>query len=179
MKICLDAGHGGSDSGAIGTDPFRLEEKTFNLSLALRLEEQLEGRGHWVVVTRRRDRTLGLAARANFANRLNADLFVSVHANAALDASVEGMEAFHFPGSTAGRNLATAVLDSLLAAFPGHRNRGVKEANFAVLRLTAMPAMVIENEFLTNPRQLEFLADIENQSMIAAAIADGIEATSA
>ena len=172
MKICIDPGHGGTDIGAIGEQPFRLEEKDFNLSLALLLEEELEKRDHWVVVTRRRDRTLGLAPEANFANRLEADIFISVHANAASSPAVEGMEVYHFPGSSAGQVLANAVLESMIASFPSHNNRGVKEANFAVLRLTAMPAMVIETEFLTNPNQLRFLADPATQHRIAVAIAN-------
>jgi len=53
MKICIDPGHGGGNPGAIGNDPFRLEEKEFNLSLSLLLEEELERRGHWTVMTRR------------------------------------------------------------------------------------------------------------------------------
>jgi N-acetylmuramoyl-L-alanine amidase len=78
MKICIDAGHGGADPGAIGTQPFRLEEKDFNLRLALLLEEELEARGHWTIVTRRQDRSLSLPARADFTNRLGAVLFVSI-----------------------------------------------------------------------------------------------------
>ena len=178
MKICLDAGHGGRDFGAIGTKPFEYLEKNFNLALCEYLEEQLEELGHWVVMTRRRDRTLSLEARANFANRLNADVFVSIHANAAGIEQVEGMEVFHFPGSARGRQLATSILDNMLAAFPGHRNRGIKEANFAVLRLTRMPAASVECEFLTNPEQLLFLADRGNQAKLAAAIAQGIIQTS-
>ena len=84
MKVCIDAGHGGIQDGATGTDPFKLKEKDFNLSLALRLEEELEGRGHWVVMTRRQDRTLALEARAAFANRLQAELSISIHANGAV-----------------------------------------------------------------------------------------------
>ena len=175
MKICIDAGHGGSDAGAIGEKPFRLEEKDFNVSLASLIEEELEKRDHWVVMTRRRDRTLALEARANFANRLEADLFISVHANAALSSNVEGIEVYHFPGSAAGRDLAAAILQGVTGAFPDHRNRGVKEANFAVLRLTAMPAVLIECEFLTNPRQLRFLADPSSQHRYAEAIAEGVQ----
>jgi len=175
MKICIDPGHGGADSGAVGTQPFRLMEKEFNLNLALLLEEELEARGHWTIMTRRKDRSLSLPARANYSNRVSAELFVSIHANAAGNSSVEGMEVYHFPGSDGGRNVATLVLEKMIAAFPEHKNRGVKEANFAVLRLTEMTAILIETEFLTNPEQLQFLAGPENQKNMASAIADGIE----
>jgi N-acetylmuramoyl-L-alanine amidase len=143
MKICIDAGHGGSDPGAVGTRPFRLAEKKFTLSLSLLLEEELEALGHWVVMARRRNRTLGLAARAGFANRLDAEFFVSIHANAASDPTIQGMEVFHFPGSSAGRVAARLILDEMIAAFSGHRDRGVKEANFTVLRETHMPAVLV------------------------------------
>lgn len=176
MKICIDPGHGGGDSGAIGTQPFRLEEKDCNLSLALLLEEELEARGHWTIMTRRRDRSLSLPARANLSNRIGAELFVSIHANAAGNPAVEGMEVYHFPASAAGQNAATHILEGMISAFPTHVNRGVKEANFAVLRLTDMTAILIETEFLTNPKQLQFLADPENQKNMAIAITHGIEA---
>jgi N-acetylmuramoyl-L-alanine amidase len=176
VKVCVDPGHGGGDPGAIGTQPFRLEEKDFNLNLALLLEEELEGRGNWTIMTRRRDRSLSLAARADFANRLGAEFFVSIHANAAGTSAVEGMEVYCFPGSATGQKAATQVLKEMIAMFPDHRNRGVKEANFDVLRLTEMTAILIENEFLTNPAQLEFLADPQNQIKLALAISAGIDA---
>ncbi|HEX7372273.1 MAG TPA: N-acetylmuramoyl-L-alanine amidase [Thermodesulfobacteriota bacterium] len=176
MKICIDPGHGGGDPGAIGTQPFRLEEKDFNLSLALLLEEELELRGHWTIMTRRRDRSVSLAARAGFSNRLGAELFVSIHANAAETPTVEGMEVYCFPGSATGQNAATQVLNEMITMFPDHRSRGVKEANFTVLRLTEMTAILIESEFLTNPAQLEFLADPQNQKNLALAISEGINA---
>jgi len=175
VKVCVDAGHGGSDPGAVGTAPFRLAEKEVTLQVSVLLEQELEQRGHWVVMTRRIDRTLGLLPRARFANRLKAELFVSIHANAAATASAEGMEVYHFPESREGRRAATAVLESLVTAFPDHKNRGVKEANFAVLRVTAMPAILIETEFITHPRQLEFLSDPESQEVLVEAVADGIE----
>jgi N-acetylmuramoyl-L-alanine amidase len=85
------------------------------------------------------------------------------------------MEIFHFPGSTAGRNAAQVILRRMLRSFPDHKNRGVKEANFTVLRLTRMPAVLVECEFLTNPRQLVFLADQGNQDGLADAIGRGID----
>jgi len=176
-RICVDPAHGGKDLGAVGTSPFRLEEKEFNLILALLLEGWLEASGHWVVMTRRRDRFLNLISRANFANRLNADLFVSIHANFAATPEVSGIEIFNFPGSKRGREFATNILESMLQEFPDHIRRGVKEANFAVLRETRMPAVLVESEFLSNPKQLKFLADPENQKSLAQAIAQGIDQT--
>ncbi len=174
MRVCIDAGHGGRDPGAIGRQPFELAEKEVTLAVALLLEQELEARGHWAVMTRRCDRSLSLSARAAFANRLGAEVFVSVHANAAASAEAQGMEVFHFPGSPRGQLLAGEILRSLLR-LEGHRDRGVKEANFAVLRLTRMPAVVVECEFLTHPAGLEFLADPESQRALAERIADGIE----
>jgi N-acetylmuramoyl-L-alanine amidase len=114
--------------------------------------------------------------RATFANRHRAELFVSVHANAAASPTVEGIEVYHYPGSVRGRSIALHVLDRLLLRFPDHLSRGVKEANFAVLRLTRMPAVLVECEFLTHPRQLEFLADADNQAGLAEAVAEGLAA---
>lgn len=175
MKVCVDAGHGGSDPGAVGTVPFEVEEHTVNLAVAERVEAALEGRGHWVVMTRRQDRTLSLRARADFANRLGAELFVSVHANAAASSWAEGMEVYHFPGSGAGQHAAHEIRWQLATRFPDHRDRGVKEANFTVLRRTWMPAVLVECEFLTNPEQLVFLTDPDYQQRIGEAIATGID----
>lgn len=98
-----------------------------------------------------------------------------MESNAAEDPKVEGMEVFYFPGATAGKKAASQVLGSMQTAFPNHRRRGVKSANFAVLRLTDMPAILVEMEFITHPRQLEFLTDPGNQFALAAAIATGID----
>ncbi|HSK81284.1 MAG TPA: N-acetylmuramoyl-L-alanine amidase [Thermoanaerobaculia bacterium] len=177
MKICIDPGHGGADPGAIGTTPDRnLDEKTFTLSVSLFLRDELRDAGHTVIMTRQQDVFVGLADRAALANQSDADLFISIHANAAATPEPEGMEVFCFPGSVRGRDAATRVLESMVAEFPGHRNRGVKEANFAVLRLSGMPAILVECEFLTNPAQLEFLADEGNQRRLAAAIARAVPA---
>ena len=84
------------------------------------------------------------------------------------------MEVFHFPGSKGGTRYAKGILREMLDTFPGHKDRGVKEANYAVLRLTRMWAVLIECEFLTNPTQLKFLADRDKQKKMAVAIAEGI-----
>lgn len=170
----MDAGHGGADPGAVGLQPTRVEEKDVALALAFLLEEDLALRGHEVIMTRRQDRTLALDARAEFANRYEAELLLSLHCNAAADPRVEGMEVFHRPGSRPGREAAATILTHMLAAFPGHENRGVKEADFTVLRESTAPGVLIEAEFLTNPTQLKFLADPRNQRGLARAIAKGV-----
>ena len=175
MKICIDAGHGGADPGAVGTQPFRFEEKTFTLGVAVRLEEELESRGHWVALTRRSDHAVSLEARAAFANRMGAELFLSLHANGAPQPDAEGMEVFHFPGSETGMRLGEQVLSALVSAFPEHRNRGLRSANFVVLRDTVMPALLVECEFITNPVQLRFLASPESWRRLARAIASGFD----
>lgn len=174
MRVCVDAGHGGIDPGAIGLEPRRLEEKDLTLALAFLLEEELTLRGHEVLMTRRQDRTLALDARAEFANRYEAELLLSLHGNAAAEPRVEGMEVFHRPGSRPGRALAASILTHMLAAFPGHENRGIKEADFTVLRESEATGVLIEVEFLTNPTQLRFLTDPRNQRGLARAIAEGV-----
>ena len=176
MKVCVDAGHGGADPGAIGLEPLRVEEKDVTLAVAFLLREELILRGHDVVMPRRQDRTLALEARAEFANRYEAELLVSLHCNAATDSRVEGMEVFHRPGSRGGREAAAMILTHLLAAFPDHENRGVKEADFTVLRESQAPGVLVEMEFITHPEQLRFLTEPENQRGLARAIAAGVPA---
>lgn len=178
MKVCIDPGHGGTDPGAIGAGPECLREKVVNLEMAFALEAELKRLEHSVIMTRRRDRTLSLSARARFANRYVANVFISLHANAGASPAAEGIEVFHFPQSEAGFRIADRVLQRVSERFPDHKNRGIKESNFAVLRLTAMPAILLECEFITNPRQAAFLSDKDNQRSMAAAIASGLNTIS-
>ncbi|MDB9341592.1 MULTISPECIES: N-acetylmuramoyl-L-alanine amidase family protein [Cyanophyceae] len=174
MKICVDPGHGGTDPGAVGKDPFVLNEKDVNLSISLLLQKELEEKGHTVFLTRDTDIAVSLSGRATFANNKNADIFISIHCNSAGTNKAEGIETWIFADSKAGRKIAESVQKSLVATFSNHKNRGVKEANFQVLRETEMPAILVECEFLSNPTQLQFLSDQENQEKIAKAITSGI-----
>lgn len=173
MKICIDPGHGGTDPGAIGKDPFVLKEKDVTLSISLILKKELEEKGHTVFLTRDTDIDVSLSGRATFANQKNADIFISIHCNAHAS-NAEGIETWIFPGSNAGRKLAESVQESLTKTFSSHKNRGIKDYNFQVLRDTQMPAILVECEFITNPTQLKFLSDEENQRKIAEAIILGL-----
>ncbi len=173
--IAVDAGHGGNDTGAINQQ-VGINEKTITLAISLKLKKVLEDRGHRVRMTRSEDIFIELTRRAEIANNAGTDIFVSVHANSANNLSATGIETYHHPDSANGRVLATKVQEAMIAAFPSHTNRGVKSANFVVLRETQMPACLVETEFLSNNQQAQFLANPNNQQKIATAIADGIAA---
>ena len=156
-KICVDAGHGGTDPGARGNG---LKEAAVNLAIALRLKAWIDadtndtrGGGTWnLLMTRTQDTTLSLGARTNLANNFGAAAFVSVHNNAHSSSSANGSETFCWTGQSSrpGGRLRNELHDELIAAWR-LRNRGVKEANFYVLRNTRMPASLIEGGFVTSP----------------------------
>lgn len=172
MRIALDAGHGGRDPGAVGHG---LEEKAVTLAVARLVAERLVELQHDVKLTRTEDVYVGLTRRCRIANEWGAELFVSVHCNAAVSESAEGIETWHFVGSRGGYALARSIQRSLVMTFPEHRDRGVKESgSFTVLRATAMPAALVELEFISNAMHAPFLASPHQQTKMAAAIAYGI-----
>lgn len=176
MKICVDPGHGGKDPGAERGD---LHEGDITLQVALRLEDELLAAGHRVLLTRRSDVFVELYRRAEIANEEKCDLFISVHCNASSNEAAQGIEVWHRRGSERGRQWAVKVLKALSEAFPDHRARGVKDATFAVLRRSTMPAILVELEFITNPVQSCFLDDPSCQDALAKAIARGVGAATA
>lgn len=106
--VVIDPGHGGRDPGAVSEDG-QLKEKEVTLDVALRISERLKSQAPGITVhlTRSDDRTMGLKERTAFANALNADLFLSIHCNAAEDASSKGVETYYL--SKAGSSKAMAV----------------------------------------------------------------------
>lgn len=173
--IAIDAGHGGNDTGAIN-QTVGINEKAVTLAISQQLQRILESRGHEILMTRRTDVFVPLSQRAELANTAGTEIFVSIHCNSAENTAATGIESYHHPNSEMGKVLATAVHEALIAAFPTHQDRGVKSANFQVLRETQMPACLIETEFISNRQQAQFLASPANQEKIARAIADGIKA---
>lgn len=147
MKIYLDAGHGGADSGAVG-ESGRLE-KTDNLKLALLLADLLKKRGHEVRLSRTGDSYPSLKQRADAANEFCADLFISLHRNSA-QASANGAEVLYCPAASAkSKSLASRLAETVSVAC-GFRNRGAKCQRAYVLEHTKMPAVTIESGFVTN-----------------------------
>ncbi len=181
--ICVDAGHGGIDSGAVGATGSY--EKDFNLSIALLLARDLRDAGLRVIMTREEDILPGatvseaLHRRAEIANTARANLFVSVHNNAAGDPEAEGTETFYWGTpddySVEGRLLAEAIQRNLLEAIDSV-DRGARTHwyNLVVLAETDMPAALAEVGFVTNPEEEALLKDPAYQKAGAQGIANGV-----
>lgn len=175
--IVIDPGHGGSDPGAVG--PTGVKEKDVTLAVSKKLAAYLCDIAD-INLTRWTDKELGpnvnsdLAARANLANSVGAELFISVHCNSATDPSAHGVETYAYQPGGNGEKLAGIVQEELVNA-TGLTNRGVKFANYYVLRKTVMPAILAELAFISNPQEEALLANPDFQDVCARAIATGVK----
>lgn len=176
--IVVDAGHGGVDPGAIGHSG--TYEKDVTLAIALQVAELLGSTGANVVLTRDRDVQLSLAERAQTANLLDADAFVSIHADAVGFGRVaSGTSTFYHteegngPDTSVNRRYARTLQGEMLKAV-GLPDRGVHERAFHVVLNTKMPSALVEVGFIDNPEEEKLLLEPEFQARAAAGIADGI-----
>lgn len=181
--IYIDPGHGGSESGAVTAGVY---EKDLNLKVSNKVRDLLENKGYTVVMARENDTYLSLSHRAQEANRLGADLFVSIHHNA-FNGSAHGIETFYYNenGNTNNpkandkgriqdsKKLAEEIQKELIAE-TGAFDRGVKKANFHVIRETTMPAVLVEGGFIDNTVERAKLVLDSYQQKIANAIFKGI-----
>jgi N-acetylmuramoyl-L-alanine amidase len=170
IKICIDAGHGGNDPGAVCQ--LNTKEADINLLVAYQIKTALESK-YDVIMTRLSDETVSLQARASRANGSKASLFVSIHCNAAANRDANGYEVW-YSGSAKSLALARCIHDSIKANI-GTRDRGVKAGNFYVLRKTSMPAVLVELGFITNADEEKLLNNPEWIANMVQAIAKGIE----
>ncbi|KAA0941629.1 N-acetylmuramoyl-L-alanine amidase [Sporosarcina sp. ANT_H38] len=168
-KIKIDPGHGAHDPGALGKDS---KEKDNVLKVAIRLKTLLENHGHTVSLTRSTDVFIPLSERAKQANNWGADYFVSLHNNAATS-SATGFETFIHNGPVQSKTIEfqNAVHDAIIQGI-GIRDRGKKRADYAVLRDTKMPAVLIEYAFISNDSDERIL--INEVEMLAQLTANGI-----
>ncbi|CAM4353442.1 hypothetical protein BAMA_15670 [Bacillus manliponensis] len=171
VKVWIDAGHGGHDSGAAGNG---LLEKNIVLSIAKEMKRILVNEyGMTVGMTRESDIFLSLSQRAAKANAWGADIFVSIHCNAG---GGWGFETFRMEGVNDSKtvNLQNAVHDTIMNFFGSTvRDRGKKQKNLAVLRETNMAAVLTENLFMDNVEIKKF-NDSLFMNGVARAHADGV-----
>lgn len=182
--ICLDAGHGGSDPGAINRS-YGVSEKQVTLDITLRLAAMLKAEGWNVVMTRTVDRDVTyagspdkdeLGARSTMANEHGADLFVSIHCNSAANTTVGGTSIHWFKS---GDYTLAKSLESELIVATGRAHRGLIKDRFFVLAHTQMPAVLIETAFLSNQQEGQLLANPEYRERIARGIAAGLRSYAA
>ncbi|MFW6062057.1 MAG: N-acetylmuramoyl-L-alanine amidase [Planctomycetota bacterium] len=170
-RVVVDAGHGGRDPGARSVLDY--DETEVVLPVARELGRLLRINGARVTLTRAADEFLELNERADIANRLDADLLVSVHADWAERSSARGFTVYIARGaSQTSRRAAEAIADRLQAA--GVHSRGVKEANFRVLVRTEGPAVLVELGFLSNYGEARRLRSPSYRHRLAEAIAAGV-----
>lgn len=174
--VIIDPGHGGSDPGAVGAGG--TQEKEVNLAVSLQVADILSQVAE-VRLTRTEDRVPGdgnkneFFVRAQTANQCGADCFVSIHCNSAATPAAHGTETFCYTGSSRGRQMAVAIQKRLVEAL-GLADRKIKEANFAVLRLTTCPSALVELAFISNAAEEGCLKSPIFQAKAARAIAGGI-----
>ena len=175
-KIFLDAGHGGNDGGAQGNG---LSEKILNLKIVQKIESILNDYENVsMMLSRGNDKSMSLNARTEQANDWGANLFVSVHINAATAASANGFESFIYNGSIQNATPAfqnvmhQEIMRELKTA--GVDDRGKKRANFHVLRESKMPAILTENLFISNAADAKKLSSDNFLEQVAQGHAKGI-----
>jgi N-acetylmuramoyl-L-alanine amidase len=170
ILVVIDPGHGGKDSGAPGLGG--LLEKDVVLPISTKLARILEQNGIQVVLTRDADFFVELQGRVDIAKRVNATLFVSIHANSVDNRSdVNGLEVYYYDS---GYGLAETVRQAILQNISTLNNRGTRKARFYVLRKNSMPAILVETGYMTGREDNPRLGSSEYQSRMAEGIATGI-----
>lgn len=198
--VVVDPGHGGLDAGTRSADGGRWERE-FTLDWARRLAPLLERNGWRVFLTRTKDEDVSLPNRVAFAERMQADLFLSLHFNSAGNGTEDqaGLETYCltpagmsssltrgyndnpdqvFPNNAYDReNLQYAIrLHRALLKVGGLADRGVRRARYqAVVRAQRRPAVLIEGGYLSNPAEAQRIADPAFRQQLAEAVATALE----
>jgi N-acetylmuramoyl-L-alanine amidase len=176
LLIYLDAGHGGKDSGAIGNG---IKEKDIVLDIVKRMAAGLKAYDCDVMLSRDTDVFLTLDERTSKANAAKADVFVSVHINSAVNTTARGFESYIYPNAGAAtvafQNVMHQEILRQIQGVNGFDDRGKKQANFAVLRQSAMKAMLTENMFISNAADAALLKSDEFKQKVAQGHINGLE----
>ncbi len=195
--IVLDPGHGGAEEGT-KNESLGLMEKTLNLDVCERLKTHLEALGYRVALTRYDDRLVSLEDRPKLAGSVGADLFVSVHFNAAINKEARGLETYMltpagqpstsssiagddavpYPGNGFDRNnfeLAFRIQKAMVGALQ-RDDRGVRKGRFAVLRSLECPGVLVECGFLSNVEEAQLVGTPVYREKLARTLSDAIDA---
>lgn len=170
-KVFIDAGHGGTDPGALG---YGYRESDLNLQVAKKVESKLKSKGIDVKMSRSSDIFYSLSERAEMANDYGADAFVPIHQNSAEAKSANGIETYYNRNKEEDKPLSNDIQTQVISQ-TGANNRGVKNAEFTVLVKSKMISALVECGFITNELEVKKLSDSSYQDKLATGIANGIE----
>lgn len=183
MIVCIDPGHGGEQPGAV-SPKYGYKEKDIVLDISLKVKSLLESK-HKVIMTRISDKNVALSERCKLANRNKADIFVSIHCNSCTSSIPSGIETWCYDSEKSrSRALAKFIQDSLMKEVRDFlvngnpiKSRGVKATTaYYTIRHTAMPSVVVECGFMSNPSEVGLLYSREDyREHIALGIANGVE----
>ena len=175
--VIIDLGHGGSDPGAISVNQ-KIKEKDINLDLALKLGAALRSHGFNVLFTREDDRTVPLSKRGQM---YEADLFISIHHNASKNINASGAETYCLLSDDIQDNSRISPafqiaceMQKFQSQASGNYGRGVKFAQFRVLKDAKSPAILFETGFITHPDEEKRCVSAEYRQIMAEALAQGI-----
>lgn len=172
--ILIDPGHGGLQPGALGVQG--VQEKVYNLKVALRVGELLQWAGADVTYTRIGDRTVSLRERVDAVEAANADILVSIHANASLAKDATGTETLYHPGRPADRLLASSIQEKVVGQLDLF-DRGIKQrSDLYILRHSPVPSALVEVGFLDHAEEGPFLLTAEAMEKGSMGIVRGIAA---
>ncbi|WLR41460.1 N-acetylmuramoyl-L-alanine amidase [Bacillus carboniphilus] len=178
MKICLDAGHGYETRGKRTPDGFK--EYQFNRAVIHEMKKQLNYFDVSCYEAHSDQRDIPLKERTNKANKLNVDLYLSIHANAHGNGqewtSANGIETFVYKSKPKKAFQLALQIQKHLVQETGRKDRGVKLANFHVLRETKMTAILCECGFMTNRQEATLLRKGSYQKTCATAIVKALVA---
>ncbi len=174
-RIVVDPGHGGKDVGAPakpGSPPEAPYEKDVVLDIGLRLSRLLRSEGAAVTMTRSDDTFITLQGRAAAANDLKADTFVSVHCNSCpTPDTLSGTSVYYDHDNSI--ELAKLVQKEMIASL-GTQDNGIRNANFAVIRRTTGPGILVETAFINHESDREKLTNPNFRERTARAILQGV-----
>ena len=168
-KVVIDAGHGGSDAGAIGGGIY---EKDITLDVSKRVEEILKKKGYQVLMTRDDDTYVSLQDRVAISENFAPDIFVSIHVNSSVRPEITGVETHYYHQES--MSLAQTVHSSFASSVQSP-NRGLFKSKFYVINHTTCPAILVEIGFISNSGEREQLIGSKRKQATAKSIAEGID----
>ena len=169
-KVFIDPGHGGVDNGAVQNGVL---EDEINLQISKKIEAKLKAKGVEVKMSRYDDTYLSLTDRTYMANKEGSDVFVSIHQNSATNSSAKGIETYYYSTRQDSKELATDIQNDLIQA-TNATDRGVKTANYAVIKTASMSSSLVECGFISNPTEAQNLSSSSYQDKVAEGIVNGI-----